>query len=705
MKLVRVLLLLTGWLGALGTLQAQRYDTPPFNFDRSLDQHYVDSLLRATRLRLLNLNRFRQTPTVDTARMELLHFIAYVHYSGKTHRDSSLMLANQLIQLAQRHRNIKYQIKGLLLTERYYRAVKGNYPQAIRLNYRLLSLVESTPDRYGLYVWRIYRNLGNISLSIGEPDEAVTYFGKSVAWFDRDNPDDLLNLADLHQSLGNACVELQRYDRAESHFLRSWKVLNRAKAPASNKAYLTNDLGRLYNLQQKPAQAVPYLKQAVAYWQRMGANLPESDALADLAEAYLSLRQYDEAIAAARQALDKNKKVHVTILTAFSVLVRAYEQQRQWESAFRYQQIYNEKKVEQQQAINQVESLRQKAIFEQRRLQTIHQQERLLQQQRYQTLAKQAEIDRLNGVHQTAELRRRAQTSALRHQLEKQQLRAAAIEKQASQQATIKQLKIDQLRLGLSAQTKVRNLLFAGLTLISLMGLLLLYYSLRLRRTNRALVAKNQEIEMALVRGQTLERKRVAVELHDRVGSLLGATKMTFQTIDAESLPPRDRKLYKNSLDLLNDAATQIRELSHNLMPDQLLQQDLPTLLRNLVEKLNLTGQTTFSLYCETLGPVLLSPDAKFNLYVICLELCTNILRHAQAKRARVRVLRRGDGLTLEVADDGMGVELPARPGMGLHNIRQRAAAIGGVFSVEPGRPAGTRASVWLPLTTSSAFD
>ena len=59
MKLVRVLLLLTGWLGALGTLQAQRYDTPPFNFDRSLDQHYVDSLLRATRLRLLDLNRFR----------------------------------------------------------------------------------------------------------------------------------------------------------------------------------------------------------------------------------------------------------------------------------------------------------------------------------------------------------------------------------------------------------------------------------------------------------------------------------------------------------------------------------------------------------------------------------------------------------------------------------------------------------------------
>lgn len=123
--------LLVACLSLSVSLQAQRYDTPPFNFDRSMDQGYVDSLLRATRARLVSLNRLRPSPTVDTARLEYLHFMAYVHYSGMVHRDSALLVANHLVRLAERQKNVKYQIKGLLLTERYYRDVRTNYPQAL----------------------------------------------------------------------------------------------------------------------------------------------------------------------------------------------------------------------------------------------------------------------------------------------------------------------------------------------------------------------------------------------------------------------------------------------------------------------------------------------------------------------------------------------------------------------------------------------
>ncbi len=696
MKLLSKLLLLLSCLAGNASLRAQNYDTPPFDFDRNADRAYVDSLLRTTRTRLLALDRLRPTPTVDTARLELLHFIAYVQYSGMV-RDSALLAANQLIRLAERHHNVKYQIKGLLLTERYHRACRTDYPKALRLNYRLLALIETATPAYDRYVWRVYRNLGTISNSLGEYAEAVTQLQKGLAWFGKDPKRDSANLADLHHLLAEAYKHQKQLDNAEAHYLHAWALLDEGKASVSNKAYLLNDIGRLYHSQQQPARAVGYFKQAIAYWDQFHANMPQSDALADLSESYLALGRYDEAIATAKEALIKNQKVYVTILTACSVLVRAYENQQDWKNAFRYQRLYNEKQGEQQRAVNQTESLRSKARFDRERLEAAYQQERLLQQQRYQTLAKQAEIDRLQGAYQTAELRRQAQTNTLRHQLETQRLRAVATQ----EQATIRQLKIDRLRLGLAAQERLRNQLFVGLAVISLLGLLLLHYSLRLRRSNFALRAKNREIEMALLRGQTLERKRVATELHDRVSSLLGATKMTFQTIDAETLPPRDRKLYESSLDLLNDAVTQVRQVSHNLLPESLLQQDLVVSLRGLIKKLNSTGKTVFSLACELPGKLPLTQEAKFNLYVICLELCTNVLRHARAQHAQIRLVRQGNWLTVQLNDDGVGLTPSLENGMGLSNIRGRAAAIGARFRLESGEEKGTRASLLLPISAS----
>jgi signal transduction histidine kinase len=551
-----------------------------------------------------------------------------------------------------------------------------------------------------MYFWRIYRNLGDISSCIGEHSEAVAYLQKSITWFDKDKKIDPVHLADLHRLLANAYKGQQQLTKAETHYLVSWDLLNKQKkASISNKAYLTNDIGQVYNSQQKFSQAIPYLVQSIAYWKQLNAPLPQADALADLAVSYLGLNQYTEAITTAKEALAKNQKIPAPMLTAYSVLIKAYEHQQDWKNAFTYQRLYDAKKWEEQQAINQTESLRSKAKFDRERLEATYRQERLLQNQRYQTLAKQAEIDRLNSAFRTNELRRQAQTSALKHQLETQQLKAAANQKQAIQQATIKQLKIDQLRLGLSAQKRLRNFLIIGLLIISSLGLLLLYYSLRIKRTNVALRAKNREIEIALIKGQTIERKRVATELHDQVSSLLGATKMTFQTIDTDILSPRNRKLYESSLNLLNDAVTQVQQLSRNLIPEQLLQQDLPTSLKSLVNKLNLVGKTTFSLSYEPVDKLPLSQEVKFNLYVMCLELCTNILRHAQAQEAHIKLTCHDNWLAVQIDDDGIGINDPTEAGMGLYNIRERAETIGAEFWLESNEDHGTKASIRVPHT------
>ncbi|WP_420148964.1 tetratricopeptide repeat-containing sensor histidine kinase [Spirosoma sp.] len=676
------------------SLQAQSYDTPPFDFDRRIDQHYVDSLLGVTRTRLLALDQRRPSPRVDTARMEYLHFLAYVHYSGITHRDSARLVTNSLIRLAEQKKNVKYQIKGLLENERYYRDFSRDYPQAIKLNYRLLALIDTSPEQYSMYLWRIYRNLGRINSSIGDYEEAVSYLQKSIQWFDKDKRNEPSQLASLHQYLADAYKGQSQLAKAETHYLLAWEIFVHNKASLSNKAYLLNDIGAVYSSQHKFVQAIPPLKQSVAYWNQLNSPLPQADALADLAGAYLGLGQYAEAITSAKEALEKNHKVHAPMLTAYSVLIKSYEHLKDWENAFAFQQLYNNTLKDQQQAINQSESLRIKAKYDRERLATAYQHEHQIQDQRYQTLAKQAEIDRLNHTFRTNELLQLAQTNTLKHQLETQRLKAVSSQKQT----TINQLKIKQLRLGMSAQEDLRNLLLTGLLLISLLGLLLLYYSLRLRRTNVALQAKNREIEMALLKGQTIERKRVATELHDRVSSLLGATKMTFQTIDADGLAPRDKKLYESSLTLLDDAVVQVQQVSRNLIPEQLLQQDLLVSLKSLVKKLNLVDKTVFTLTDESAGKLPSTSDVKFNLYVICLELCTNILRHAYARNATIRLIGHDSWLAIQVNDDGIGTNHRREAGMGLHNIRERAQAIGAQFWIESEPENGTIARVLLSV-------
>ena len=84
--------------------------------------------------------------------------------------------------------------------------------------------------------------------------------------------------------------------------------------------------------------------------------------------------------------------------------------------------------------------------------------------------------------------------------------------------------------------------------------------------------------------------------------------------------------------------------------------------------------------------------------YFIISEALTNVAKHAQATQAEVTVVRDGDLLRIEVADDGRGGAVPAHgDGTGLKGLAQRAAAVDGTLTIDspPGGP--TVISVELP--------
>lgn len=218
-----------------------------------------------------------------------------------------------------------------------------------------------------------------------------------------------------------------------------------------------------------------------------------------------------------------------------------------------------------------------------------------------------------------------------------------------------------------------------------------------LLHANEELLRKNQEVEEALFKGQTLERKRVASELHDNLGGLLAAAQMSIKVLNPIHLSPRDRQVYENALQLISDAYKEVRLISHNLLPEELEKVGLAESLRRLVEKLNLNNNVLFD-FDESGLDRRLDKHTEFHLYNICLELTNNILKHAEATQAILRFERQSKHLVLTVSDDGRGLTLGDNSdGMGLKNIRTRVESIGGTLRIDSPPEGGTRFAIRLP--------
>lgn len=230
----------------------------------------------------------------------------------------------------------------------------------------------------------------------------------------------------------------------------------------------------------------------------------------------------------------------------------------------------------------------------------------------------------------------------------------------------------------------------AAVLLLLLIIVLILYWNFRLRK-------KNKEIAAATLKGQTLERQRVAADLHDNLGTTLSSLQWTLSALNKRNLTTEERNVYQTLTQRLDQAYNDVRLLAHNLMPIQLAKTGLAGALQTFMEQINRNNAVRFAL---TLPPDLPRFEARteFEVYSICLELCTNILKHAQASEARITLILNDNQLNLTVTDNGVGLTDEMSEGRGLQNIRARAEGLGGTWEVgsEPGR--GVTHQITVPV-------
>ncbi len=225
-------------------------------------------------------------------------------------------------------------------------------------------------------------------------------------------------------------------------------------------------------------------------------------------------------------------------------------------------------------------------------------------------------------------------------------------------------------------------------------------------KTKNLALAHNQEVDRliqqqdlktfdAMIEGQEKERKRVAEELHDRLGSILTAAKLHLEAGVIGGLKQEQLELISN---LLTTAIDDTREISHNMLSGVLTKFGLVAALNNLKETVADGRQLSVHLKTQRFDERL-DTDKEIHLYRIVQELLSNTLRHAEASKFDIDLTRNGQVLNLTVADNGKGgAHINAGNGIGFRNIQSRVTKIGGEWTLSSPTGQGTKATITLEI-------
>jgi signal transduction histidine kinase len=192
----------------------------------------------------------------------------------------------------------------------------------------------------------------------------------------------------------------------------------------------------------------------------------------------------------------------------------------------------------------------------------------------------------------------------------------------------------------------------------------------------------------SIVEGQEEERKRIAKELHDGLGVLLSSAKMHFSSLGVQN--EKDQTVVSTATKLLEQATTDVRRISHNMMPGLLTRFGLFEAVEDLLDQVDeMEGiHVDYQFQGEE---VRLVENTEIMLYRIIQEMINNTLKYAQAEHIKLEINLVDHALHIFYKDNGKGFNLDEKlrtKSLGLTSIQSRVKYLEGSLSINtaPGR-------------------
>jgi signal transduction histidine kinase len=218
----------------------------------------------------------------------------------------------------------------------------------------------------------------------------------------------------------------------------------------------------------------------------------------------------------------------------------------------------------------------------------------------------------------------------------------------------------------------------------------------RLQAELRAQLVAVRESRARIVAAGDSERRRIEQDLHDGAQQRLVALALELRSAQrrlGSTLDPELEAMLDSTVEQLQQAVEELRELAHGVHPPVLTQGGLSAALDDLARRVPIPV-TVLAAPEERLAP-----DLEATAYFVICEALANVVKHAEASTATISAARANSTLVVEIVDDGVGGADLGR-GSGLRGLHDRVEARGGRLQVVSPPGKGTRIVGELPCAS-----
>lgn len=231
-----------------------------------------------------------------------------------------------------------------------------------------------------------------------------------------------------------------------------------------------------------------------------------------------------------------------------------------------------------------------------------------------------------------------------------------------------------------------------------------LLYNRRKRKheEEKALITQTLETEMLRTQMEVQEQtlRTIAYDLHDNIGQLLSLTTITLSSINLDDKAKAAEKILFIE-DLTARSTSEVKALSRMLHSEEILSRGLFSAMEFELNWLKRSDRFSIHFDKPSFPSFDSDPGKETITFRLFQEIINNIIQHAKATDIFITLNRADGALQLTIRDNGVGFDvaptLARKSGMGLHNIRKRAALIKGTADIQSAPGAGTTITLNIP--------
>ena len=257
-----------------------------------------------------------------------------------------------------------------------------------------------------------------------------------------------------------------------------------------------------------------------------------------------------------------------------------------------------------------------------------------------------------------------------------------------------------------SRLSKQRLALIGGTILFSLLLLsgYLFYRRYKLKKEKElqeTLIQQREEATVNILTAEEKERKRIAADLHDGVGQLMTAAWLNLQVLERQSsiTDGEQQQLLNKTTLLVGESCKEVRQVSHNLMPNSLLKKGLINAVKEFTQQID-KSVLSINLQSEGLNMELDSITETI-LYRVIQESVNNTIKHAAASELDISINNDAGEIDVLIEDNGKGFDTTKMDnnenGLGMQNIRSRILFLKGTVDWDSSAGNGTVVAIHIP--------